>query len=143
MKPKILCLETEVFLQDMIVRVFETRYGFDVTRDSTLAEAGKKLVEHSFDLLTMSILFPVHDGDEHPHGYAGLTFLRELRGGAHGEQAAKMPVLIISGAKNLGKIVEDSLPSLENTWSLEKPFSYFKLNSMVHEALGLPPSTGT
>ena len=139
---KLLCHETDALLQDIFVRVFKTRYGFDVARESTLEGAGERLATHPFDLLTMSLAFPVGDQADHPHGFGGLTFLRELRDGRYGDPAAKMPVLVISGAENLGKILADSVASLENTWDLNKPFSYKSLDKVVHGILGSSPDPG-
>ena len=142
MKKKILCLENEEILQNVTCRAMESRFGYDVVRISTLAEAREKLTAPDFDLLTMNLAFPVDDPADHPHGLAGLTFLKELRAGRYGEEARKVRVLVLSGAEDLPKKIGDSLPARENIWSLQKPFGYAHLKEALQTALGELPEPG-
>jgi DNA-binding response OmpR family regulator len=141
-KKKILCLETEEILQNVICRAMESRFGYDVTRISTLAEAREKLAAPAFDLLTMNLAIPVEDPTKHPHGFAGLTLLRELREGRYGEEAAKVRVMVLSGAANLPDLIAETLSVMENTWALQKPFGYAHLKEALQVALGQVPDPG-
>jgi ActR/RegA family two-component response regulator len=142
-KKKILCLETEEILQNVICRAMESRFGYDVTRISSLAEAQEKLAAPTFDLLTMNLAIPVEDPMKHPHGFAGLTLLRELREGRYGEEAAKVRGLVMSGAANLPDLIAETLSVREKTWSLQKPMSYTHLKEALEIALGQVPNPGT
>ena len=135
MNAEILCLETEGAILDLLELHLTDRLGGEVTRESTLEGAQKKLSESSYDLLTMSLAFPVHNREDHKFGFGGLTFLQELRNGSCGARASEMPVLVLSGAKNLQEMVKDSISPLGNTRTMAKPFSVVALTKLIEEIL--------
>jgi len=101
-----------------------------------LEGAKKRISEEHLDLITMGLLFPVDNSEDHIMGYGGLTFIQELRNGVFGEEFSGISVVVISYAQNVADKMGDIISPCGNTWFVKKPFSLKTLRKVIPEALG-------